>query len=56
MVFSIIARRNDRWTTKVLYWILRNKKILKKRPHCSWRDEIVQFIRAECRTAEKRTE
>lgn len=39
-----LARRNDdRWTTKVLFWIPRDKKRPRKRPQCRWRDEIVKF-------------
>ena len=45
-----LARRNDdSWTTKVLYWIPRNKKRPKKRPHCYWTVEIVKFVGAEWR-------
>ena len=45
-----LARRNDdRWTTKVLYWIPRDKKRPRKRPQSRWRDEIVKFVGAEWR-------
>ena len=51
-----LARRNDdRWTTKVLYWIPRDKKRPRKRPQSRWRDEIVKFVGAEWRrSAENR--
>ena len=53
----LARRRDDRWITRVLRWIPRNKKRPRKQPQCRRKDHILKFVRAESiRTTEKRVD